>query len=81
MQVSLKHGSCFGEFGCKTTRQKVSMSNTVDAIKYHVNCIGEAERMIVSLRNVETFLYRDVSTFCRRLKTRFLKDVSIERHL
>ena len=37
--------------------------------------------MIVSLRNVETFLYRDVSKFCRRLKTRFLKDVPIERHL
>ena len=32
--------------------------------------------MIVSLRNVDTFLYRDVSTFCLRLKARFLEDVS-----
>ena len=43
MQTSFKHGSYFGEFGCKTPQQLFSLSNTVDAIKYHVNCIGETE--------------------------------------
>ena len=33
MQASFKHGSCFGEFGCKTPQQLSSLSNTVDAIK------------------------------------------------
>ena len=41
--ISFKHGSCLGEFGCITTQQLFSLSNTVDVIKYHVNCIGEAE--------------------------------------
>ena len=43
MQASFKHGSCLGEFGCKTPQKLVCLSNTVDAIKYHVNCIDEAE--------------------------------------
>ena len=43
MQASFKHGSCFGEFGCKTPQQLFSLSNTVDATKDHVNRIGEAE--------------------------------------
>ena len=33
MQASLIHGSCFGEFGCKTPQQLFSLSNTVDVIK------------------------------------------------
>ena len=68
MQASFKHGSCFGEFGCKTPQQLYSLSNTVDM--RHRLC-----RIIASLRNVDTFFYRDVSTFCCRLKTRFLEDV------
>ena len=78
MQVSFKHGSCFGEFGCKTPQQLFSLSYTVGAISCQLYRRG---RIIASLRNVDTFLYRDVSTFCRRLKTRFLENVSIERHL
>ena len=42
-KVSFKHGSYFGEFGCKTPKQLFKMSNTVDAIKDHVNCIGGAK--------------------------------------
>ena len=44
MQASLKHGSCFGELGCKTPQQLFNLSNSVLARKIeHVSCIGEAE--------------------------------------
>ena len=72
MQVSFKHGaSCFVESGCKTPKFLSSLSNKVDAIKDHVT---------VSARLNNCFL-KECIHILRRLKTRFLEDVSIERHL